>query len=299
MLNWFGNKVSECWDYVVQSVQSSASWISSFFGDLFGIGRLKKLAVRGLQIALLFTGSISSFFVGLFLSVGGLDYFLLIDKRSMLASLFMYTAVLSSVTMIVTFLPQLVTSKGLFVRPAQALGLVGFSIYIIGLEHTVLLAVPAGCILLWVWRRGHGGPQSEEHRDHLLKLVISVLLFCSLAFGYLRGEHLRERPPSMVVHLTDAAQTAVPVTVIMSSDQGVLVFHPPSPEPRFYPWSRISWMASAPVHDGTSQSLRDWLHAARGWIAGIPATVRGWMGSAAADPPVATTPTAAPQAKQR
>ena len=68
----------------------------------------------------------------------------------------------------------------------------------------------------------------------------------------------------------------------MSSDQGVLVFQPPYPEPRFYPWNRISWMASAPEHRGISQSLRDWLHAARSWIGGIPATVRGWMGSAAA-----------------
>jgi hypothetical protein len=33
----------------------------------------------------------------------------------------------------------------------------------------------------------------------------------------------------MVVHLADTAQTAVPVTVIMTSDQGVLAFQPPYP----------------------------------------------------------------------
>jgi hypothetical protein len=278
-MGWFSNWVSGLGIDRLSDYVSRFTSLFSIFSDWLGIERLKKNAVRGLQIALLFTGSISSFFVGLFLSVGSLDYFLLIDKRSMLASLFLYTAVLSSFTMIVTFVPQLVTSERLFVRPAQALGLVGFSIYIIGLEYTVLLAVPAGCMLLWVrLKYGRNGPQSEEHRDQHLKLVISVLLFCSVAFGYLRGEHLREGPPSMVVHLADAAKTAVPVTVIMSSDQGVLVFQPPYPEPRFYPWNRISWMASAPEHRGISQNLRDWLHAVRGWIGAIPATVRGWMG---------------------
>jgi hypothetical protein len=285
---WFGHKVSGLWDSSVQGLQSFPGSVSSFFGVLLGIDRLKEYAVRGLQIALLFTGSISSFFVGLFLSVGDLDYFLLIDKRSMLASLFIYTAVLSSFTLIVTFVPRLVTSKRFFVRPARALGLVGFSIYVIGIEYTVLLAPLAGCILLWVllkWvqlkrvqEQGRNGPQNKEHREHLLKVATSVLLFCSLAFGYLRGEHLREGPPSMVVHLADGAKTAVPVTVIMPSDQGVLVFQPPYPEPRFYPWNRISWMASAPERRGTSQILRDWLHVARGWIGSIPATVRGWMG---------------------
>jgi|KBSSwiStaDraftv2_1062776.scaffolds.fasta_scaffold434923_2 hypothetical protein len=293
---WFGSKVSD-WLGIGGAISAVEGAASTFLEQL---SRLKEYARLGLQIALLFTASISSFFVGLFLSVGGLDYLLLIDKSSMLASLFIYTAVLSSVTMIVTFIPSLVTSNGLFVAAARALGLIGFSIYIIGLEHTVLLAVLAGCILLWAWlRQGRNGSRREAHRNlEFLKIVASVLLFCCLAFGYLRGEHLRERPPSMVVHLADAVQAAVPVTVIMSSDQGVLVFQPPYPEPRFYPWNRISWMASAPEHRGISQSLRDWLHAARGWVGGIPATVRGWMG--ATDPPVAATPTAVPQSpKQR
>ena len=65
---------------------------------------------------------------------------------------------------------------------------------------------------------------------------------------------------------------------LMSSDQGVLVFQPPYPQPRFYPWSRISWMASAPEQRAISHSLRDWLHAVRRWIGGIPATVRGRVG---------------------
>jgi hypothetical protein len=234
------------------------------------LSQWKEYAVGVLQMALLLTASISSFFVGLFLSVGGLDYFLLIDKRSMLASVFIYTAVLSSFTMIVSFVPRLVTSNGLFVGAARALGLVGFSIYIIGLEYTILLALLSGCILLWAWlRRGRNGPSELRKNLDLLKLVTSVLLLCCLAFGYLRGEHLREQPPSMIVHLADAALTAVPVTVIMSSDQGVLVFQPPNPEPRFYPWSRIAWMASAPAQGGTSKRLRDWWDAVRGWVRGI------------------------------
>lgn len=162
----WSSKLRELWEGL-PSFPGSVSY-------LLGLDQLKKNAVRGLQIVLLFAGSISSFFVGLFLSVGGLDYLLLIDKRSMLASLFMYTAILSSFTMIVTFVPQLVR-KGLFVRPAQALGLVGFSIYIIGLEYTVLLAAPAGCILLWVrLKYGRKGPQSEELRGHLLKVGASA-----------------------------------------------------------------------------------------------------------------------------
>ncbi len=66
-----------------------------------------------------------------------------------------------------------------------------------------------------------------QDRD-LLKLVTSVLLLCCLAFGYLRGEHLREQPASMIIHLAGATQTPVRVTVIMSFDQGVLVFEPPN-----------------------------------------------------------------------
>lgn len=271
-MSWLGGRLWS-WlggDQVVETFQEQVTRWASI---------VVKYAGLAIQIALFVPASISLFFVGLFLSVGGLDYLLLIDKSSMLASLFIYTAVLSSVTMIVTFIPRLVTSNGLFVGAARALGLVGFSIYIIGLEHTVLLAVLAGCMLLWaLLRQRRNGPLREVHRNlDLLKVGASALLFCCLAFGYLRGEHLRERPPSMVVHLVDA-QTPVPVTVIMSSDQGVLVFQPPDPVPRFYPWNRISRMASAPEHRGISQSLRDWLHAARGWIGGIPATVRGWMG---------------------
>jgi hypothetical protein len=95
----------------------------------------------------------------------------------------------------------------------------------------------------------------------------------------------------MDVHLPYAAQKPVRVTVIMSSDQGVLVFQSDYPQARSYPWDRISWMGSAPAHDGMSQSLRDWLHTARDCIRGIPATVLGWMGWPAAA-------TVAPQVKQ-
>jgi hypothetical protein len=87
------------------------------------------------------------------------------------------------------------------------------------------------------------------------------------------------RLPSSRFHIEERTFLARrPVTVIMSSDQGVLVFQPSYPEPRFYPWNRISLMASVPEHRGISQNLRDWLRAARGWIGGIPATVRSWMG---------------------
>lgn len=182
---WFGNNVSG-WLGIGGAISAVEGAVDTFIEQL---SRLKEYARLALQIAVLFTASISSFFVGLFLSVGGLDYFLLIDKRSMLASLFMYTAVLSSVTMIVTFIPRLVTSNGLFVAAARALGLVGFSIYIIGLGHTVLLAVLAGCMLLWAWlRQGRNGPLKEAHRNlDFLKVVTSTLLFCCLAFGYLRA----------------------------------------------------------------------------------------------------------------
>ena len=251
------------------------SWLSSFgsmVSGWLGIDQVKeratKLTLLALTYALLFTGSISLFFVGLFLSVGGLDYFLLIDKQSMLASLFMYAAVLSSFTMIVTFVPRIVPVSEFVVGIAQGLGFVGFAIYVIGLGYTILLALLAGCILLWVWMRWVRHRQwSEVLQDRdLLKPVTSVLLLCCLALGYLRGEHLREQPASMIIHLADAKQTAVPVTVIMSFDQGVLVFQPPNAEPRLYPWDRIASIASAPSQGGISQRLRDWRDAVRGWI---------------------------------
>ena len=285
-----------------------------------------KYAGVGIQIALFLPASISLFFVGLFLSVGGLDYFLLIDKQTMLASLFIYAAILSSITLIVTFIPRLITRTPRLEWIARVLGFVGFSIYIIGLEYAILLALLTGCMLLWAWlRRERKQPPSEgaedrgeagatakvplEHRAGteaegerqqqepglggrdtapkaksvilamhqnlgLLKLVTSVVLLCCLTFGYLRGEHLREQPASMIIHFADEKQTPVRVTVIMSFDQGVLVFEPtkaepPIAEPRLYPWDRIAYIASAPTQGGISQRLRDWRDAVRGWMSGV------------------------------
>jgi hypothetical protein len=285
----------------------------------------KEYTVWIVQMVGLLAAAISAFFVGLFLSVGGLDYFLLIDKSSMLASLFIYTAVLSCLTMIVSFIPRLIASKGLVLWAARALGLVGSSVYIIGLEYTIFLALLAAVLLLWAWlTRGHyeespskalhpapaisrevdlagHDPRTmvaEERGDDvatsqlvpkrrpfahlrhnldLLKVVTSVLLLCCFVFGYLRGEHLREQPPSMIISLVDAARPAK-VTIIMSSNQGVLVFEAPNPEPRFYPWDRISSTASAPEQGGIRQRLRDWRNAVRGWMVGTAAVVRGWVG---------------------
>jgi hypothetical protein len=117
----------------------------------------------------------------------------------------------------------------------------------------------------------------SRHDLDLLKVVTSVLLFCCFVFGYLRGEHLREQPPSMIINLTDAARPAK-VTIIVSSDQGVLVFEAPNPEPRFYPWDRISSMASAPDQGGIRQRLRDWRNVVHGWMGGTAAVVRGQLG---------------------
>jgi hypothetical protein len=293
----------------------------------------KEYVVWIAQMVGFLAGSISAFFVGLFLSVGGLHYFLLIDKGSLLASLFIYTAVLSCLTMIVSFIPRLIASKGLVLWAARALGLVGFSVYIIGVEYTIFLSLLAAVLLLWVWLRPRNREESPskalhappaisgqvdpaghaprtmsteergsdvatsqsvpkrrrlshlrhdlEHLRHdleLLKVVTSVLLFCCFVFGYLRGEYLREQPPSMIINPTDAARPAVRVTVIMSSGQGVLVFEAANPEPRFYPWDKISSMTSAPEQGGIRQRLRHWRDAVRAWMSGTAAVVRGWLG---------------------
>ncbi|MFZ1103548.1 MAG: hypothetical protein WAN86_12030, partial [Hyphomicrobiaceae bacterium] len=44
---------------------------------------LQSYALLVLQVVTFFTASVSLFFVGMFVSIGGFDYFLLIDKRSM------------------------------------------------------------------------------------------------------------------------------------------------------------------------------------------------------------------------
>jgi hypothetical protein len=250
----------------------------------------KGYAVSVAQMVGFLTAAIPAFFVGLFLSVGGLDYFLLIDKSSMLASLFFYAAVLSCLTMIVSFIPRLIARKGPVLWAARGLAFLGFAVYIIGLEYAVFLALLAGGLLLWVLLRKElnqePGPEPApkwrglsrlRHNLELLKVVSSVLLLCCFVFGYLRGEHLREQLPSMIINLTGAARTAK-VTIIMSSNQGVLVFEDRNPEPRFYAWDRISSMASTPEQGGIRQRLRDWRNAVRGWMGGTAAVVRGWVG---------------------
>jgi hypothetical protein len=273
LLSWLGSKI---WgEGAIETLQKQLSY-------------WKEYAAGVAQMVGLLTAAISAFFVGLFLSVGGLDYFLLIDKSSMLASLFIYAAVLSCLTMIVSFIPKLIARKGRVLWAARGLGFVGFSVYIIGLEYTIFLTLLAGGLLLWVLLRRElsqePGPEPapkwwglSRHDLDLLKVVTSVLLFCCFVFGYLRGEHLREQPPSMIINLADAARTAK-VTIIMSSGQGVLVFEDRNPEPRFYPWDRISSMVSAPEQGGIRQRLRDWRNAVRGWMGETAAVVRGWVG---------------------
>jgi hypothetical protein len=242
---------------------------------------LQSYALLALRVVTFFTASISLFFVGLFVSIGGLDYLLLIDKRSMLASLFVYTALLSSISAAVSFVPLLFTSRRLFVWAVRAIGLVGFLLAVIGIEYTVLLALLGACLLLLVWLKG----KSQDLRS-LVPNLLTVSLLCCLALGYLRGEHLRDLAPSMVVQMADAKAPAV-VTVIMSTDQGVLVFEPPSPDPRLYPWSRIAWIGPAP-QEGNGFRLRHWRDSMQSGTGAAVARLRGLLrrgGDAGAPPP--------------
>jgi hypothetical protein len=231
---------------------------------------LQSYALLVLRAVTFFTASISLFFVGMFVSIGGLDYFLLIDKRSMLASMFVYTAILSSISVAVSFVPLLFTTQKHLVWSVRAIGFIGFLLAVIGLEYTGLLLLLGSCLVLLAWlKRDRTEPWS------LIPNLLTVSLLCCLALGYMRGEYLRDQRPSMTVQLTDAKAPAL-VNVIMSTDQGVLVFEPPSQSPRLYPWSRIGWIGPAP-QEGDGFRLRHWRDAMQGSTAAAIASLRGWL----------------------
>lgn len=241
---------------------------------------LQSYALLVLQVVTFFTASVSLFFVGMFVSIGGFDYFLLIDKRSMLASMFVYTALLSSIFAAVSFVPLLFTNQKHLVWSVRAIGFIAFLIAVIGLEYTVMVVLFGACLLLLARLK-----RNREEARSLIRNLLTVSLLCCLALGYLRAEHLRDQRPSMTVHLADAKAPTL-VNVIISTDQGVLVFEPPSPDPRLYPWSRIAWIGPAP-REGDGFRLRHWRDAMQSWTGAAVAGLRGWLrwGGDAGAPP--------------
>ena len=241
-----------------------------------------------LRAATSIVASMPLFFVGLFASVGALDYFLLIDRGSMLASLLFYTALLSFITVTVSFVPCLFTHREDVQWLARAIALVVFLLAVIGLEYAVMLALPVACICLLVWRKcRHDVPNDHSWLNRLLGRpprvatdwtrllmhLLPVVLVCCPALGYLRGEYLRDQKPSMIVHLADTQEPKL-VTVIMRFDQGVLVFEPPSPHARLY--LRIASIEPAPA-EGEGFRLRHWRNAVYDWTGETLAKGRSWL----------------------
>jgi hypothetical protein len=115
-----------------------------------------------------------------------------------------------------------------------------------------------------------------NNRTRLLTRLLSVVLVCCPALGYLRGEYLRDQKPSMHLHLADTQKPKL-VTVIMRFDQGVLVFEPPGPHARLYPWGRIASIGPAPAQ-GEGFRLRHWRNAVQSETGALVGMVGGWIG---------------------
>ncbi len=203
--------------------------------------RVQQLIEKILQIAFFFCGTVSLYFIGLFTSVG-IEFFSVIDKQSMLGSIFLLTCLFTSIRVLVSVVPTFLQSEhgskqvasGKWSERFSAAGrylswLVVFGAFlgiVIGPEFAGAFILIAA-VSAWTLRN-----------RRLATKFIAALLAC-FCLGVLRGEHLRSLEPTLILH-EQGVDKPLPIVVIMSADRGLLVFVDRAPTARFVPWERIN-----------------------------------------------------------
>lgn len=225
--------------------------------------RLRALVESIIQIACFFGGTVSLFFVGLFLSVG-FEFSAVVDRASMLTTIFLLTCLFTSIRVVVSVLPAMLPSAEMTSSSAPALGQ--------GLMPTssrIVTGIVVSAFVVAVIGPGYGAAflllllvgLSVFRRRRLTAQLTAALIAC-LCLGYLRGEHLRDQSPSLII-VEQGRPEPVPVTVIMSADRGVLVFADRANNARFVPWDKIESLSDARV---TRWRLRDIIIPLRNWF---------------------------------
>lgn len=208
-----------------------------------------RIAEDVLALIFFFGSAVSAYFIGLFVSVG-LEFFSVIDKQSMIASIFLLTCLFTGIRVLVNVVTATLGTKleqsdsagssdrG---RPRKTsmLNVTGWAIAI-----AVFILVMLGPVL-GPWFLAVTGPIAALlWRLPFTKVRLAFALLAILAFGALRGEQLRLQEPSLRVHGTD--RDPQEVTLIMSADRGFLVFVKGASTPSFIPWDQIRTVDEVP-----------------------------------------------------
>lgn len=227
--------------------------------------RLRALVEKIVQIASFVSAAVSMIFVGLFMNIG-FEMSTLVDRASMLSSIALLTCVFTSIRVVLGVLPALLAEpeaasiaasgrrfriRALLQTTASGIAGAAFVVTLVGFSYGVALLV----VILAGW---------IVFRRRNLTSQLSAALIACLCLGYLRGEHLRDQSPSLMLVEQGRAEP-IAVTVIMSADRGVLVFADRAESARFVPWDRIETLTDPRAR---RWRLRDALAQVRTWLEG-------------------------------
>lgn len=239
---------------VVDALAQPANAVERRVGTAFErLGRrAQAFAEQILSVALFFGSIVSVYFIGLFASVG-FEFFAVIDKQSMLSSIFLLTCLFTSVRVLVNVVPTLVRDlparrsddKPPTARERHRHGRLEFLGWIVaGAIFTMLFIGPE----LGVWFLVGATALMTVSRRATLKARLALALLAGLVLGMLRGEHLRSQEPTLL--LRDRSGSERPVTVVMSADRGILVFEAGTASARFVTWDKIDSIVDGRVEFG-------------------------------------------------
>lgn len=199
--------------------------------------RLRELIEKIVQIASFFSAAASLLVTGLFLSVGS-EFATVVDRASTLTSIALLAGTFTMLRVVVNVLPALLAdsdaASGTNADPrsktrltaqttANAIVILVFVLVIIGPVYgtAFLLLLLVGWVLF---------------RRRAVAARLTAGLVACLCLGFLRGEYLRDQPPSLL--LVEQGRST-PITVIMSADRGVLIFADGGENARFVTWERV------------------------------------------------------------
>jgi hypothetical protein len=247
-------------DSLGSAVQAVRQMPGAVIGGIFGgIGQmLWRIVEKALQVAFFFASAVSCYFVGLFANIG-IEYFSVVDKQSLLGSIFLLTAVFSSIRVLIFVVPGLLAEAqpkaekaclmARFSGGKQTASTPGFVAQLTGLISWLALPITIAIFAL-VMLGGELGlifamvGVTIVAVTHWLPLKFKLIgaLLAGLAFGFLRAEHLQTSSPTMnvTVRQPDGAVAIVPANVIMSADRGLLLVTTSDEAVRYVPWEQIA-----------------------------------------------------------
>lgn len=227
--------------------------------------RLRALIEKFVQIASFFSAAASLLVTGLFLSIGS-EFASVIDRASVLTSIVLLAGTFTVLRVVINVLPALAaqpdqqpaasaappSGRGRVLQSAvNGIVVVAFVIAIIGLIYGVAFLL----LLVLGW---------AVFRRRNLTAQLSAALIACLCLGYLRGEHLRDQQPALLL-VEQGKPTPGAVTVIMAADRGVLVFADGADNARFVPWDKVESLSDPRP---SRWRLRDAIAPVRAWIEG-------------------------------